>query len=88
MLNRTHMEITLNVTSEPNEIEELPIQQIELYGPCDVLGFDSRIVTRTDPGPNVGDFEPNYFPIIEFADPDFPWRFTPAKEDGSENLQP
>jgi hypothetical protein len=53
-------------------------KEIQLYGPGDILGFDARIVTRTDPRPNVGDFEPNFFPMIEFADPDFPWRFTAA----------
>ena len=84
---RASIKITLDVMSPPNEIikEDLPEKTIELYGPGDILGFDLRIVTRTDPGHNVGDFEPNYFPIIEFADPDFPWRFTP---DISENLQP
>lgn len=87
---RASIKITLNVMSPPNKIigGELPEKTIELYGPGDVLGFDSRIITRTDPRHNVGDFEPNYFPIIEFADPDFPWRFTPTKENTSENLQP
>jgi len=87
---RATIEITLDITSETNEKidQDPPSKQIELYGPGDVLGFDSRIVTRTDPGPNVGDFEPNYFPIIEFAEPDFPWRFTPDKEDANDNLQP
>ena len=59
-----------------------PISQtVQLYGPGDILGFDSRIVVRTDPKPDVGDFEPNYFPAIEFADPDFAWRFSPASTD-------
>lgn len=52
---------------------------IELIGPGDVLGFDPRIVSRTDPLNNVGDFEPNYFPSIEFTEPEFPWRMTPMK---------
>ncbi len=56
-------------------------QTVQLYGPGDILGFDARIVARTDPKPDVGDFEPNFFPAVEFADPDFAWRFTPANTD-------
>lgn len=50
---------------------------VQLYGPGDILGFDPRIVVRTDPKPDVGDFEPNCFPAIEFADANFAWRFSP-----------
>ena len=46
-------------------------------GPGDILGFDEQIIIRRDPQPNIGDFEPNFLPIVEFADADFPWRFTP-----------
>jgi hypothetical protein len=61
--------------------EESIDRQVQLYGPGDVLGFDSRVVARTDPRPNVNDFEPNYFPAVEFADADFAWRFTPGAAD-------
>lgn len=54
---------------------------IALYGPGDVVGFDPRIVVHTDPKPNVGDFEANYFPSVEFADADFPWRYSVEKAD-------
>lgn len=60
---------------------------VRLYGPGDILGFDPAIVTRTDPRPDVGDFEPNYFALVEFADPDFPWRFT-AKQGTTTGLMP
>ena len=60
---------------------------VHLYGPGDILGFDPAIVTRTDPRPDVGDFEPNYFALVEFADPDFPWRFT-AKQGTTTGLMP
>lgn len=51
-------------------------QFIQLYGPGDIPKFDERIVVRTDPRPQIGNFEPNYFPVIEFSDADFAWRFT------------
>jgi len=56
-------------------------QPIQLFGPGDVLGFDSRIVVRTLPAHDVGDFEPNYFPHIEFGDADFCWRYTAKSAD-------
>jgi hypothetical protein len=34
------------------------------------------------------DFEPNYFPAIEFDRPDFPWLFTPAKANDKGRLRP
>jgi hypothetical protein len=62
---------------------------IQLWGPGDIVGFDDRIITRTDPKPNVGDFEPNYFPFVEFSDPAFVWRFTAdAASEDSGNLIP
>jgi len=51
--------------------------RVQLYGPGDIVTFEERMVVRREPQPNSGNFEPNYFPAIEFADPDFPWRFTP-----------
>lgn len=50
---------------------------IQLYGPGDILGFDDRVVARTDPRPDANKFEPNYFPAIEFSDPGFVWQFSP-----------
>ena len=34
------------------------------------------------------DFEPNYFPAIEFDRPDFPWLLTPAKANNAGTLRP
>ncbi len=54
---------------------------VALYGPGDVLGFDASVVSRTDPRPHVLDYEPNYMPLVEFSEPDLPWRFTPSVAD-------
>ena len=54
---------------------------IELFGPGEVVTVDPRVVIRTVPKPAEVDAEPNYFPAVEFAQPDFPWRFTPARAD-------
>jgi hypothetical protein len=62
-------------------------QQVRLYGPGDVTGMDPQQVVRTVPCHLALDFEPNYFPAIEFDRPDFPWLFTPAKAN-AERLRP
>jgi hypothetical protein len=54
-------------------------RQVRLYGPGDVTAIDPLQVVRTEPRHLANDFEPNYFPAIEFDNPDFPWLFTPAK---------
>ena len=40
---------------------------------------------RTEPRHLATDFEPNYFPAIEFDRPDFPWIFTPATANAEGN---
>jgi hypothetical protein len=61
---------------------------LQLYGPGDVTGLDSRAILRSDP-PHLADgFEPNYFPAIEFDRPDLPWLFTPATGDAQGRLRP
>ena len=63
-------------------------RQVRLYGPGDVTGIDPQQVVRTEPRHLSTDFEPNYFPAVEFDRPDFPWLFTPAKADAEERLRP
>ena len=41
---------------------------IRLYGAGDVLGFNDEVICRLEPKRDIGDFEPNYFPYVEFAD--------------------
>lgn len=62
--------------------------KLELFGPGEVRGFDVRTISRTWPLPGVMDIEPNYFPIIEFDQPDLPWRYTPARPTSQERLTP
>ena len=60
---------------------------LALYGPGDIIGIDPRLVVRTDPKPNVTNFEPNYLAIVDFDPPDFPWLLTPAMA-GADHLRP
>ncbi|HVP30689.1 MAG TPA: hypothetical protein VMW35_16165 [Myxococcota bacterium] len=61
---------------------------LRLYGPGDVIGIDHRLVVRTDPRPDVTDFEPNYLAIVDFDPPDFPWLLTPARSNATDHLRP
>ena len=61
---------------------------IRLYGPGDVTGIDSREIIRTEPHHLAADFEPNYFPLVEFDRPDFPWLFSPEAPDADRRLLP
>ena len=63
-------------------------RQVRLHGPGDITGIDPQQVVRTDPRHQATDFEPNYFPAIEFDRPDFPWLFTPAQANADGKLRP
>ena len=61
---------------------------LRLHGPGDVTGLDTRDIVRTDPPHLATDFEPNYFPSVEFNTPDLPWMLTPATGDPQARLRP
>jgi hypothetical protein len=85
VLVRANIPVTLNINGkkpDDTDILEEVTQSIELYGPGDIIGIDSRSIVKTEPRNWITNFEPNYLPYIEFYDEDFPWRYTPAKADG------
>ncbi len=58
--------------------EDLPPRAVELYGPGDIVGIESRAIIRSEPRNWITNFETNYIPFVELYDEDFPWRYTPA----------
>jgi hypothetical protein len=80
---RAKLKVAITVTN----VAAPPID-IEIYGPGDVIGVDPRLIVRTEPRPNITDFEPNYLAAIEFDFPDFPWMFTPERARVNERLRP
>ncbi|MEQ8706054.1 MAG: hypothetical protein RIC19_19140 [Phaeodactylibacter sp.] len=74
------MQPITNVTEDPQHPGKPVYKKVQLVGPGDVTGIKAEAIVRTEPRPNVGNFEPNYFPYIEFYEEDFPWRYTPARE--------
>ncbi|WP_030231457.1 hypothetical protein [Streptomyces sp. NRRL S-350] len=49
-----------------------------LYGPADVQGLLPGAVTARYPRPGESQAEVVYCPYAEFAEPDLPWRYSPA----------
>ncbi len=70
-----------------NNANEVSVD-LEVYGPGHVSGIDSHVIARTDPPNHSVNFEPNYFPSVEFNRADFPWLFTPALGGVNERLRP
>jgi hypothetical protein len=79
--------VALTATLTINTSDTVPVP-VRLRGPADVVGIDPHEIVRVDPKPNTADFEPNYFPAVEFDRPDFPWLFTPAKAGAGAKLRP
>ncbi|MBC7811437.1 MAG: hypothetical protein H7175_09825, partial [Burkholderiales bacterium] len=78
---RASVEVKLNLKAQKldgGEQIETITRPIQLYGPGDIVGIESRAVIRTDPHNWITNFEPNYMACIEFYNEDFPWRYTPA----------
>jgi hypothetical protein len=73
-LRRTK-DVKVNLVDQSG-ILQTQAHSITLRGPADVIGFQESLVARTEPGNGVTDFESNYFPFVEFKDPDFPWRYS------------
>ena len=78
----------LDEENENNEVKDenkdnyktlLHDKEIGLYGPADVSSISPAAVLKCRPAAGSSDFPAQYFPYIEFREPDFPWRFTPAK---------
>ena len=67
---------------------ELISKKISLYGPGEIAGFDPCAIKMHDPVNYVSDYEPNFFPAVEFWDPDYPWRYTPFASPSDGKLIP
>lgn len=50
----------------------------ELLGPGDVIGLDPLAITLRYPRPGASNAEATKAAHVEFAEPDLPWRYTPA----------
>jgi hypothetical protein len=86
---RAKIQVDLSVrrfdnSNKPWPDDEQIVKEFFLYGPGDIAGILNSIIIRTEPRANDVNVEPNYFPFIEFSQPDFPWRYTPAVPIGTQ----
>lgn len=74
------VEVVLEDTALENgeKHENVISKTVKIVGPGDIMGISNRVIVRTEPKPNIGNFEPNHLAYIEFYEEDFPWRYTPA----------
>jgi hypothetical protein len=84
---RTKLQVGVNVAGTG-----LPAQtgtiDLDVLGPGDVTGIDTRQVIRTFPVPGTLDFTATYHAHAEFDRPDLPWMFTPFGPTAAGALRP
>lgn len=81
---RATINVQLQLTGEGVEgstLSESISKDVQLFGPGDIVGIDSKAIIKIEPRNWITNFEPNYLPYIDFYDEAFPWRYTPAAPD-------
>lgn len=69
-------------------VRETATVSLPMFGEADVTGMDTRVVKRVWPQPDVTDAEQTGLPLVEFSEPDLPWRYTPEGPDPDGHLRP
>ncbi len=68
--------LSLDIKGREGVLETLDFEKMPLRGPEHVVGINKTMIARVYPIEGANDAETNYFPYIEFVDPDFPWRYS------------
>ena len=84
---RIKVPVKLNVEIANQQTEAL-VKEVSLLGPADVLGINESVIAKTEPAWSSTNFEPSLVPFVEFAEPDFLWRFSTRKSDDGKNWLP
>jgi hypothetical protein len=79
---RAAVQLQLHIEGDGAVRKTVP-RSVELYGPGDILGVNTRAIVRTVPRQGAPDFESNFLAAIDFYDEDFPWRYSPAAPAGN-----
>ncbi len=77
--------VTVTLNSDPALTASAPLA---LFGPGEVGALDPGVIARVHPTADTFDVESNYFPLVEFEQPDLPWRYTPARATTADRLRP
>ena len=83
-LARERANLQVSITLESTDIndgatfETIIPKTIKMLGPPDVLAISANAIVRTEPRPQVNNYEANGLPYIEFYQEGFLWTYTPA----------
>lgn len=55
---------------------------VKFVGAGDILGINGAAISKVVPAPASDTFPVQFYPYIEFWEPDFPWRYSPAAPNG------
>ena len=69
-------------------LEKSERKRVQFVGPGDILTLRSEIIKKITPAKESADFSRQFYPYIEFWEPDFPWRYTPAQPSNKKKLRP
>ncbi|MEL7377501.1 MAG: hypothetical protein AAFN65_11110, partial [Bacteroidota bacterium] len=87
---RATIDVSLKIggaRKDGSAVDEDIVKPVQIYGPGDVIGIDSKNIIRTEPKHYITNFEPNYLAFIDFYDEDLPWRYSPDQPQ-NHRLQP
>ena len=73
---RRSVAVGIQVVDVNNDAAANVTSNVVLKGPGEIVAFSPRLIGRVEPPPGENAFESNYFPFIEFTDPDVPWRYS------------
>lgn len=95
IVERPFVQLALNIESttvkQKEKVSSTEVQNLSIVGPGDVLTVSSNSVMNFYPPSGNKGFSTEHDPYIEFWEPDFAWRYTPAspqKNGKSEKLRP
>ena len=86
---RVSVPLDVELATDDSGLTATVTREVQLYGPGDITGLNSDAIIRTEPRNWITDFEPNYFPFVEFYEEDLLWRYTPqTATEASNRLTP
>ena len=93
ILERPSIQLSVQLNATAIEDGTAPTETTQakdflIVGPGDVLNINSNAVMNFYPPSNHENFPVEYKPYIEFWEPDFAWRYTPAKASAEGKLRP
>jgi len=70
------LDLSIDIKGRSDTLETKSFETIPLRGSENILDIHQSMISRVYPAKGANDAETNYFPYVEFVDPDFPWRYS------------